>query len=86
MNVWDMERRYMKERMEESFATAAACWEMAHYWQECYCALDQVDLNRPWFSWGDLPAGFVACWDSFQQMPLANLNKLPFLRGMGARQ
>ena len=86
MNVWDMEWRYVKEQMEESFATAAACQEMAYYWQERYHALDQVDLNQPWFSWGDPPAGFVARWDSFQQMPPANLNRLPFLRGMGTRQ
>ena len=86
MIVWDMEWRYVQERMEESSAATAVCQEMAHYWQERYCALDRVDLNRPWFLWGDPPASFVTCWDSFQQSPLDNLNRLSFLRGMGARQ
>jgi len=85
IGAWNMERRYVKERMEEAFAAAAACREMAHYWQERYRALDQVDLNRPWFSWGDPPAGFVTRWDSFQQTPPDDLNRLSFLRGMGAR-
>jgi len=76
----------MKERMGEAFAAAAACREMAHYWQECYRTLDRVDLNRPWFSWGDPPASFLVHWDSFQQTPLASLNRLPFLCGMGARR
>jgi len=69
--------------MEEAFAVAAACWEMVHYWQERYCALDQVNLNWPWFSWGDPPASFVVHWDSFQQTPPDDLNRLSFLHGMG---
>ena len=40
-----MEWRYIKEHMEEALAMAAACREMAHYWQECYRALDQVSLD-----------------------------------------
>ena len=81
-----MERHYIKERMEEAYAAAAACREMAHYWQGRYNALDQVSLDRPWFLWGEPPAGFVPRWDSFQQHPPANLNRLPFLRGMGERR
>ena len=86
MNAWYMERRYVQEWMEEAFAAAAACREMAHYWQECYRTLDWVNLNRPWFSWGDPPASFVARWDSFQQTPPDDLNRLSFLCGMGARR
>ena len=66
-----MEWHYIKERMEEAFAAAAACQEMAFYWQEHYHTLDQVDLNQPWFQWGDPPTRFVARWDSFQQNPPA---------------
>jgi len=81
-----MERRYVKERMDEALAAAAACREMAHYWRSRYDALGEVDLARPWFSWGDPPAGFVARWDSFQQPPPISLNNVPFLRGMGMRR
>jgi len=81
-----MEQRYIKECMEEALAAAMACREMAHYWQEHYQALYQVSLDRPWFLWGEPPASFVLHWDSFQQHPPANLNRLPFLCGMGDRQ
>jgi len=86
IGTWDMEQCYIKERMEEALAAATACQEMAHYWQECYRALDQVSLDWPWFLWGEPPAGFMPHWDSFQQHPPANLNRLPFLRSMGDRR
>ena len=85
MNAWGMERRYVIERLEEAQEAAAACREMAHYWEERLRALDQVSLTRPWFNWGNPPPGFVPQWDAFQHTPPDDLGRVPFLRGMGRR-
>jgi hypothetical protein len=56
-----MERNYLLERRREAATALATTREMAHYWDRRYASFMGTSLQlRPWFGWGDPPAGFEA--------------------------